>query len=122
MPDIWCEWHTDFQADSTGDLLTVDGDDEVRQRLERRLFTAVQGYVRHPEYGAGLPQKIGDPWQVYDIKAICAAQLALEAAVAPFPPAQLNVAASPNQPGSVGIGIHYWDAATGVAVSFTITS
>ena len=122
MPDIWCEWHTDFQADSTGDLLTVDGDDEVRQRLERRLFTAVQGYVWHPDYGAGLPQKIGSVLSVADIKSVCAAQLALEASVAPNPPAQLTVSASPNEPGLITIGIQYWDAVTGVSVSFTITT
>jgi len=59
MADLWLEWGDDFQVDATGDLLIADGDDEVRQRLERRLFTAVQGYVWHPDYGAGLPQKIG---------------------------------------------------------------
>src|SRR5215469_95718 len=119
MPDLYLEWHDDLQADSSGDLLTVDGDVEVRQRLERRLFTAVKGYVWHPEYGAGLPQKIGLPLTVNEIKGVVAAQLGLEASVAPNPPAILTVAASPNQPDNVGIGIQYWDAATGVAVSFT---
>jgi hypothetical protein len=122
MPDLYLEWHEDFLADATGDLFTVDGDVEVRQRLERRLFTAVRGYVWHPEYGAGLPQRIGDPIGVYEVQAICAAQLALEASVAIFPPAQLTVEASPNQPDSIMVGIKYWDAGTGVAVSFTITT
>jgi hypothetical protein len=122
MADVSLEWHDDFEPDATGDLLVVDGDDEVRQRLERRLFTAVQGYVWHPEYGAGLPQKIGSVLSVADIKSVVAQQLALEASVAPNPPAQLTVAASPNEPGLVAIGIQYWDAATGVSVSFTITA
>ena len=122
MADVSLEWHDDFVPDSTGDLLVVDGDDEVRQRLERRLFTAVQGYVWHPDYGAGLPQKIGSVLSVADIKSVCAAQLALEASVAPNPPAQLTVSASPNEPGLITIGIQYWDAVTGVSVSFTITS
>jgi phage baseplate assembly protein W len=120
MTDLALEWNDDFQIDSTGDLATVDGDDEVRQRLERRLFTAVQGYVWHPEYGAGLPQDIGKTLSVTQIQSICAAQLALEATVAPNPPAQLSVAAS--QGGVVTISIKYWDAASGVSVSFTITS
>jgi hypothetical protein len=122
MADVSLEWHDDFEPDATGDLLMVDGDDEVRQRLERRLFTAVQGYVWHPSYGAGLPQKIGSVLSVADIKSVVAQQLALEATVAPNPPAQLTVAASPNEPGLVAIGIQYWDAATGVSVSFTITA
>ena len=122
MADVSLEWNDDFVPDSTGDLLVVDGDDEVRQRLERRLFTAVQGYVWHPDYGAGLPQKIGSVLSVADIKSVCAAQLALEASVAPNPPAQLTVSASPNEPGLITIGIQYWDAVTGVSVSFTITT
>lgn len=120
MADVSLEWNDDFVPDSTGDLFVVDGDDEVRQRLERRLFTAVQGYVWHPSYGAGLPQKIGDTYSVPEIKAICAAQLALEASVAPFPPAQLTVTQQPG--GLVFIEIKYWDAKTGVSVSFQITA
>ena len=120
MADVSLEWGADFEIDATGDLFVVDGDDEVRQRLERRLFTAVQGYVWHPSYGAGLPQKIGSVLSVADIRSVCAAQLALEASVAPSPPAQLTVSAVAN--GTVTIGIQYFDAATGVSVSFTITS
>jgi hypothetical protein len=120
MPDLSLEWHDDFVPDATGDLLTVDGDDETRQRLERRLFTAVQGYVWHQDYGAGLPQRIGDPMTINTIKAIVQPQIYLEAAVAPNPPVQIFIAASPNDPSNVGIGIKYWDAVAGIAVSFTI--
>jgi len=122
MADISLEWNDDFQTDSTGDLLVVDADDEVRQRLERRLFTAVRGYVWHTDYGAGLPQKIGSVLSVENIRSVVASQLALEASVAPNPPAQLTVQASPNQPNLVSIGITYWDAQTGVSVSFAITA
>lgn len=122
MADLFLEWNGDFVIDANGGLLMVDGDDGVRQRLERRLFTAVQGYVWHPSYGAGLPQKIGSVLTVSEIKSVVAAQLALEASVAPSPPAQLTVQRSPNQPDVTTIGIQYWDAATGVSVSFTITS
>lgn len=120
MTDVSLEWQGDFQLDATGDLLLVDGDNEVRQRLERRLFTAVQGYVWHPDYGAGLPQKVGSVFSVSQIKSICMSQLNLEASVAPNPPAQLTVAQAPG--GFVTISIKYFDAATGVAVSFVITS
>jgi hypothetical protein len=122
MADISLEWTGDFQPDSTGDLMVVDGDDEVRQRLERRLFTSVSGYVWHPSYGAGLPQKIGSVLSVSEINSIVSSQLALEASVAPSPPAQLTVSASPNDPSLITISILYWDAKTGVSVSFTITS
>lgn len=127
MTDYALEWNDDFQIDSTGDLATVDGDDEVRQRIERRLFTAVQGYVWHPDYGAGLPQKIGEPSAVNNpntlsitkIRSICVSQLALEQTVATNPPAQITV--SPQPGGFVIISIQYWDAVSGISVSFTIT-
>lgn len=121
MADLFLEWGGDFVADSTGDLLIVDGDDEVRQRLERRLFTAANGgYLWHPEYGAGLPQKIGSVLTVAQIKSICVSQLNLEASVAKSPAAQITV--SGNSDGTVTIAIQYWDAKTGVSVSFEITA
>jgi hypothetical protein len=120
VADVSLEWGDDFEPDATGDLLVIDGDDEVRQRLERRLFTAVNGYVWHKDYGAGLPQKIGSVLSVAEIKAVVASQLDLEASVAPSPPAQLTVSAQPG--GVTVIGVQYWDAKTGVSVSFTITS
>jgi hypothetical protein len=122
MTDFFLEWKDDFRPDATGDIMLVDGDDEVRQRLQRRLFTPVKGYVWHPSYGAGLPQKIGSTLSVEDIKAVCSAQLALEASVAPSPPAKIFVTSNPNKLDTITIEIQYWDAVTGVSVSFTITS
>jgi hypothetical protein len=121
MADVSLEWNSDFEVDATGDLLIVDGDDEVRQRIERRLFTAVNGYVWHQGYGAGLPQKIGSVLTPAQIRAVVTSQLALEASVAPSPPAQIVVSASPNEPELVTISIKYWDAISGDTVSFTIT-
>jgi phage baseplate assembly protein W len=120
MADLSLEWHEDFEPDANGDLLVVDGDDEVRQRLERRLCTAVQGYVWHPSYGAGLPQKIGSNLSVSEVKSVVSSQLALEASVAVSPPAQLTVTGTNG--GTVSIAIKYWDAQTGESVSFTITT
>lgn len=120
MADVSLEWNSDFQPDATGDLLIVDGVDEVRQRLERRLFTPVNGYVWHKGYGAGLPRKIGSVYSVAEIKSICQSQLALEASVATNPPAQISVTGLPG--GLTVISIQYWDAVTGVSVSFSITA
>lgn len=122
MADLSLEWNDDFSIDISGDLLVVDGDVEVRQRLERRLFTAVHGYLWHPEYGAGLPQKIGSVFSVYQIKSIVTSQLALEESVAISPPAQLSVTADPNNASIITISIKYWDAKSGNSVSFSITS
>jgi hypothetical protein len=121
MSEVWLEWRSDFQLDASGDLAVADGDDEGRQRLERRLFTPQKGYVWHPEYGAGLPQRIGSPYTKNQITAIVSSQIYQEAAIAPFPPAQIGIDVGPNQLDLVGISIKYWDAQSGVAVSFVIT-
>lgn len=122
MTDVSLEWHDDFQPDSTGDLQTVDGDDETRQRLERRLFTAEKGYVWHPDYGAGLPQKIGSVLSVEQVQSVVVSQVALEASVAPSPPVQISVGNPGTRADIVAIGIAYTSAVTGKSVSFTITS
>jgi hypothetical protein len=122
VTDVFLEWGTDFVADATGDLATVDADDEVRQRLERRLFTPVQGYVFHQDYGAGLPQKVGSTVSVEEVQSVVASQVALEATVAPNPPTKVTVQRSANQPDATTIGIAYFDAKAGESVSFSITA
>jgi hypothetical protein len=119
MTDFWLEWQNDFLVSPQGGLTLVDGDDEARQRLMRRLCTAVKGYIWHPEYGAGLPQKIGDPWQPTEIEAICRDQVNQEASVATIPPPIVNV--SEVIPGMVSIDIAYTSAQTGLAVQFNVT-
>ena len=119
MTDYWLNWQDDFRVSPQGGLMLVDGDDEVRQRLMRRLFTAVEGYIWHPEYGAGLPQKIGDPWQPTQIEAICRDQVSQEASVAANPPPRVGVAEI--IPGMISIDIQYTSAQTGAAVQFNIT-
>jgi hypothetical protein len=120
MTDVALEWNSDWEVDSTGDLLLVDGNTEIQQRLSRRLFTAVHGYVWHPKYGAGLPQKIGSLFTPTQIQAICRTQLNLEATVAVSPPAVIVVTEFPG--GAMQIFIQYTATATGVSVSFTITT
>lgn len=97
----------------------ADGDDYARQRLQRRFLTAVFGYVWHREYGAGLPQKLGDPWSPSQIEAICQAQAVLEASVAPNPPPRIRVREV--IAGMVSIDVQYTSAHTGLSVQFNIT-
>lgn len=118
MTDYWLDWQNDFRVSPTGGLVLVDGDDEARQRLMRRLCTAVMGYIWHPDYGAGLPQKIGDPWEPAEIEAICRAQVNMESSVAMNPPPRVNV--SEIIPGMCSIDIRYISAQTGLAVQFSI--
>jgi phage baseplate assembly protein W len=121
MADAWCEWNTDFQVSASGGLLLADGDDLARQRIVRRLCTAVQGYVWHPEYGAGLPQRIGRPGVVSTIKAIVVAQMTLEAAVAHNPPPVVAVTQDANNRGAFVIAINYVSAANGEPITLSFT-
>jgi hypothetical protein len=118
--DAALEWKDDFAPDATGDLQMVDGDDETRQRLERRLFTPVNGYVWHKDYGAGLPQKVGSVLSNEDIKSVVNSQVHLEQTVAKNPPVIIGVAPAPG--GFSFISIQYFDSVAKRTVSFTITA
>ena len=123
MADLFLEWGTDLSFTAGGDLAVVDGPDLTRQRIMRRLFTAVRGYVWHQDYGAGLPQKIGHVGTGTIIQALVSANIALEESVAPYPVPQVTVTQSKNTPGLFVITIVYADAALGdqVTLSFDTT-
>lgn len=57
--DAFHVYGEDLQLDSNGDVLLVDGDDYISQRIIRRLFTTAQDYFQHPEFGAGIGGFIG---------------------------------------------------------------
>jgi hypothetical protein len=122
MAGTWLEWGGDFRVSASGGLLLADGADLARQRIIRRLMTAVNGYVWHLDYGAGLPQRIGLPGVASAVQAIVAAQIALEAAVAPNPPPAVSVTEDKNNPGAFVIKINYTDGDDGEAVSLTFAT
>lgn len=121
MADIHHEWREDLQWSPSGDLLTVEDGDMVRQRIQRRLFTAVHGYVWHLEYGAGLPQKIGDSYSTYQIAGIVRSQILLEETVAQNPPPRIFVSEDRNNPGLTIIRIDYYEAPSGRQISLTFS-
>lgn len=121
MPDAYLEWGEDFRLTPAGDLALADGDDFARQRIERRLFTSVQGYLWHLEYGAGLPQKVGSTYQPYQIEAIVRAQMLLEESVVANPPPKVKVTTDTNNPGLYVIRIDYTNAPTNRQVALTFS-
>lgn len=122
MADASVEWNDDFQVTAAGGLLLADGDDLARQRILRRLFTAVQGYLWHLSYGAGLPQRIGRPARVEAISSIVRSQIALEKAVAPNPPPVIRIEQDANQRGLFNISISYTFAANGLPTTLTFSA
>jgi phage baseplate assembly protein W len=121
MSDLSLEWGGDFVAAANGDLLLASGEDETRQAICRRLFTAVQGYIFHPDYGAGLPQKIGSPANANALTALVSSQIAFESAVNQSQPVNVSVIADANQVGLYTIMISYTEAVTGVPVELSFT-
>lgn len=122
MPDINQLWSDDIQVSASGDLSTVDGTTLTQQRIIRRLMTRgfqAQGinlpaevgeYIFHPEYGAGVEQRVGGALDVNVISSIINRQLYLEQTVARTPPPQITLAPFLN---GVTVSILYYATATG---------
>ena len=121
MPDAYLDWEGDFVVSASGGLLLAEGVDFANQRILRRLLTAIKGYVWHPEYGIGLPQKIGRFANVYTLYALVRSQIALESSVAKSPAPTIGVAEDSANPGLFVISIKYTYAATGEPVTLTFT-
>ena len=117
MADLWHYWGGDLSAAANGDVATVDGITLGVQRVIRRLMTAQGELIWHPEYGAGLPQRVGKKVDVRVITAIIRSQMNLEACVAktPIP----VVTASYFATGTLTVTIRYVDAASRQRVSFS---
>ena len=111
MPDVFHVFSNDLVISANGDLLTADSVDLSQQRVLRRLLTNPQDYIWQPTYGAGLPQKIGLPFDVVTVEAIVAAQMCLEESVVRSPPPDVGVASFPN---GMFVDIKYTEADSGL--------
>lgn len=110
MADLAHLYGGDLQVSASGDLLAVDGLDKTTQRIIRRLMTAVQAYIWHPTYGAGILGEIGKTTDGERIKGLIISQIFSEASVAANPPPQITV--SPILDG-VSVLIVYWSTVSG---------
>jgi phage baseplate assembly protein W len=117
MPDIDHLWGNDLSVNATGDLATVDGTSLGEQRVLRRLLTNPGEYIWHPEYGAGLPQKVGSLLDIPALKALITAQMFQEAAVSRTPLPVITV--SQTDISTASIQISYVDAQTGEQASLS---
>lgn len=120
MSDLYHLWGNDVVLSSTGDLLLVQGSEKGRQRVLRRLFSNPATEEAHgdlifdPEYGAGLPRRVGSTNSPTTIGTVARYQLLMEAAVSQEPPPQVRV-----HPFFGGMTVHitYADSETGDAIS-----
>ncbi|MEX3628331.1 MAG: phage tail protein [Burkholderia sp.] len=118
MHDLYQYFGDDIAASATGDLQPVAGIERGQQRILRRLLTNPRevlpdgsvlppDYIFHPEYGAGLPRKVGDTVDIPKIRALIRGQIMLEDSVARTPEPEIIV--KPIQ-GGVSCTIRYVDA------------
>ncbi|CAJ0703841.1 phage tail protein [Ralstonia pickettii] len=104
----------DMTVSPTGDLGLASADLRTQQRIVRRLVTNPGDYIFHTDYGAGLPQKIGETLDVPALRGLIRAQILQEAGVAQDPEPQVDVAAIT---GGVSVRILYSSAITREPVS-----
>src|SRR5579885_814759 len=96
MADAGHYWSTDLLTGATGDLQVVDGVLESQQRILRRLLTNPGDYLWQPDYGAGLPAKIGQPLDLTALTVLIRSQMYLEASVSQDPEPQVIVTPIPD--------------------------
>lgn len=85
MSDISHTLGYDLDISENGDLATVSGSDIGKQRIIRRLSTNPGDYIFWLDYGAGLPQKIGNTDSLADISSIVLEQMKMESAISESP-------------------------------------
>lgn len=89
LGDINQTFGSDIVASPTGDLGFITGTDLGTQRILRRLLTNIDGYIWHPEFGAGLKAAIGQPLsqdKLRQLESLIISNIFLEERVAKTPP------------------------------------
>ncbi|KHK58093.1 phage tail protein [Ralstonia sp. A12] len=104
----------DIGVSPTGDLGLASADLRTQQRIVRRLVTNPGDYLFHTDYGAGLPQRIGQTLDIAALRGLIRTQTALEAGVAQTPEPQVDVTAIT---GGVSVRILYSSSITREPVS-----
>lgn len=120
MADAGHYFSSDLHLGATGDLLVADGVLESRQRILRRLLTNPRDYIWQPEYGAGLPGKIGLPLDRAELDTLIRSQMYLEESVVQNPAPQITTTPIPN---GIDVQVQYVeaDSSQSATLSFDVT-
>jgi len=121
MADVFHYYGSDLSVSPSGDLALASGSTMGTQRVYRRLLTnpalndaagnsvASADYMSHPEYGAGLPRKVGSPGNAAAIRSLIKGQMLLEDAVARTPAPRVTLTENDT---TVSAVVSYADANT----------
>ncbi|VTP12707.1 hypothetical protein PUATCC27989T_00519 [Phytobacter ursingii] len=120
MYDLYHYVGTDLSASPSGDMLPVTGTERRKQKVLRRLISPKGALIFHPEYGAGLGEKIGETINFNEWSALILGQMKLEDCVARSPEPTVNLRIIDN---GVNVYVKYTDAVSGTAefLNFDIT-
>lgn len=58
--DVKLDADGDIDVDSTGDIAVIEAEDCLVANLQDRLFTCRGGVLLHPDFGAGVPDWVGE--------------------------------------------------------------
>jgi hypothetical protein len=116
MSELSHTWGNDIALSPSGDLAVVDGLQRGLQRVIRRLMTAQSELIMHQDYGAGVPQRIGQTLDVDLINSVVRSQIFNEDAVAKTPAPVIGITPFLN---GVVVSIQYADAVTGAQQSLS---
>lgn len=131
MTDVNHFWGNDISIAANGDLSFADGDTFAQQELLRALMTnprwtdstgspiASPDYTWHPNFGAGIPRRIGRTLNASELRGVIQATIKTIAGIAQTPAP--NVIVTPFNNGA-SVTIQYADAVTGqvATLSFDI--
>lgn len=120
MADAAHYFSGDLQLGANGDLLVASSLLESQQRILRRLLTNVNDYIWQPEYGAGLPARIGLPMNEAEMDSLIRSQMLLEQSVVQNPAPQIIITQIPN---GIDVQIQYVEADSQqpTTLSFSVT-
>ncbi len=113
-PDAQQWFGEDLSVSATGDIALIDGIDLSNQRIVRRLMTILGGYCWHNDYGASVPERIGEPFDLSLVTSVIRGQIFLEESVSRNPEPTISVQPILN---GVFVQISYIDAFTGEQAS-----
>lgn len=89
--DVSHFWGSDINVSQTGDMARVEGVERSKQRVLRRLMTNPGEYSFHPEYGGGIPARIGTILNLAEVGAAIRKQMELEDSVSQADPISVDV-------------------------------
>lgn len=111
----------DLDLSGTGSVAVVSSADQTRQALLRRLCTNAGAYIWQPDYGAGLPARVGSVMDEASIRALVLEQMQQEGGVDQTQPITVTIS-SPTKVGAYLLAIAYTDADTGTVQELTLST